>query len=185
MPIALIGMPGCGKSTVGRQLAKQLGWRFVDADSEVIREIGMPIREFFDAHGEGRFREIEEQVIATLCAQSRVVIATGGGVVTRPANREQLRQHATVVYLRSTVEELWRRLRHDTRRPLLQVADPLRRLRDLFRDRDPLYRDTAHHVIDAGRGSVPGLASRVLMQLEMAGVVDPFRSEQPGEAGSG
>lgn len=174
-PIALVGMPGCGKSTVGRQLSKQLGWHFADSDAEITRRIGMPIRAYFEREGEARFRELEEDVIASLCHSPNLVIATGGGAVTRSANRAQLKSGATVVYLRSSFEDLWRRLRYDTRRPLLQVADPQARLRELFRERDPLYRQTAHHVIDAGRGTVQGLANRVLMQLELAGVVDPFR----------
>ncbi len=173
-------MPGCGKSTVGRQVARHIGWRFVDCDTEVTRLIGVPIRVFFETHGEARFREVEEQVIASLSSERDTVIATGGGVVTRPANRAVLRANTIVVYLRSSPEELWRRLRHDTRRPLLQVADPMHRLRELYRDRDALYRETAHHIVDTGRGSVPGLANRVLMQLEMAGVIDPFRGAAGG-----
>jgi shikimate kinase len=173
--IALIGMPGCGKSSVGRQISKQLGWNFADSDAEITRRISMPIRAYFEREGEARFREIEEDVIASLCDSPSVVIATGGGAVIRSANRDKLKSAATVVYLRSSFEDLWRRLRYDTRRPLLQVADPQTRLRELLRERDPLYRQTAHHVINAGRGTVQGLANRVLMQLELAGVVDAFR----------
>ena len=80
---------------------------------------------------------------------------------------------ATVFYLRATPEELFRRLRHDTQRPLLQVRDPLRRLRELYAERDPLYRETAHFVVETGRPSVPMLVNMVLMQLELAGLVDP------------
>jgi shikimate kinase len=80
-----------------------------------------------------------------------------------------------VVYLRSTPEELFRRLRHDLHRPLLQVADPLRKLRDLFAERDPLYRKAAHFIIETGRPSVPSLVNMILMQLELAGLVDPGR----------
>ncbi len=100
------------------------------------------------------------------------VVATGGGAVLREANRQALHQLATVIYLRSTPEELFRRLRHDTQRPLLQVADPLRKLRELYAERDPLYRQTAHFVIDTGRPSVPTLVNMILMQLELAGLVD-------------
>jgi shikimate kinase len=84
-----------------------------------------------------------------------------------------LHSRTHVVYLRATPEELFRRLRHDTHRPLLQVADPLARLRDLYRERDPLYRRTAHFVVEAARPSVTSLIGMVLMQLELAGVVDP------------
>ena len=100
-------------------------------------------------------------------------MATGGGAVLRPANRAALAGHSTVIYLRSVPEELFRRLRHDTQRPLLQVADPRARLRELYAQRDPLYRETAHFVIETGRPSMQALVGMILMQLELAGVVDP------------
>jgi len=165
-------MPGGGKSTVGRHLARHLGRRFTDADAVIEQRIGCPIRAFFEREGEARFREIEQDVIAELAGQGDAVLATGGGVVQREANRRTLHERATVVYLRSTPEELFRRLRHDTHRPLLQVADPLRKLRELFAERDPLYRQTAHFIIETGRPSVPTLVNMILMQLELAGVVD-------------
>jgi len=93
--------------------------------------------------------------------------------VLRPSNRDALHSRSHVIYLRSTPEELFRRLRNDQNRPLLQVADPLRKLRDLFRERDPLYRRTAHFVVEAARPSVPALINMVLMQLELAGLVHP------------
>ena len=172
-PIALVGMPGSGKSTVGRHLARLLGWRFIDSDHEIERQIGGPIRAYFEQHGEAAFRDLEQQSIADLCQQTGAVLATGGGAVLREANRQALKSGCEVVYLRSTPEELFRRLRHDTQRPLLQVKDPLRRLRDLYRERDPLYRDAADYVIETGRPSVPTLVNMVLMQLELAGVIDP------------
>jgi len=171
--IALVGMPGSGKSTVGRHLARQLGLRFVDSDTEIERRIGMPIKDYFSLHGEEAFRDEEQAVIDELSAQPDLLLATGGGAVLRPSNRDALHSRTHVFYLRSTPEELHRRLRHDTHRPLLQVEDPLRRLRDLYRDRDPLYRRTAHFVVEAVRPSVPALLGMVLMQLELAGLVDP------------
>ncbi len=179
MIIALVGMPGCGKSTVGRHLARQLGLNLADSDHAIEQRIGMPIRSFFEREGEAAFRDLEQQVIAELLAGDELVLATGGGAVLREANRRALRRHAHVFYLRSTPEDLARRLRHDSRRPLLQVADPLRRLRELFRERDPLYRQTAHYVIETGRPSVPSLVNMVLMQLELAGLVDPARVPSP------
>jgi len=174
-PLALVGMPGSGKSTVGRHLARQLGWKFVDSDHAIEHAIGGSIRSFFEQQGEAAFRDLEEQTIASLCSQQGTVLATGGGVVLRPPNRDALKQHCQVIYLRSSPEELFRRLRHDTQRPLLQVRDPLRRLRDLFRERDPLYRATCHFTIETGRPSVPTLVNMVLMQLELAGLVDPMQ----------
>jgi shikimate kinase len=168
-------MPGGGKSTVGRHLARSLGLPFADADAEIERQIGCSIRGFFEREGEERFRAIEQSVLGAILAGSQVVLATGGGAILREANRQALRAASTVIYLHSTPEELFRRLRHDTHRPLLQVRDPLNKLRDLFVERDPLYRAAAHFVIETGRPSVPMLVNMILMQLELAGLVDPLK----------
>ena len=172
-------MPGSGKSTVGRHLARQLGLQFVDSDHHLERQLGMPIREFFDRNGEAAFRDAEQEAIEALCAEENIVLATGGGAVLRPSNRDALHSQTHVLYLRATPEELQRRLKNDTQRPLLQVADPMRRLRELYRERDPLYRRTAHFVVEAARPSVPALLNMVLMQLEMAGLVDPSKVPSP------
>jgi shikimate kinase len=169
-------MPGGGKSTVGRHLARQLNLSFFDSDHEIELRIGQPIRSFFESRGEEAFREIEQEVMAELVQHRDAVLATGGGAVLREANRTALRESSTVLYLRSTPEELFRRLRHDTQRPLLQVRDPLQRLRDLYRERDPLYRRCAHFVIETGRPSVPSLVNMILMQLELAGLIDAERA---------
>lgn len=173
--LSLVGMPGSGKSTVGRQLARHLGWRFIDTDHEIERRIGGSIRTYFEQHGEPAFRDLEQSVVADLSLSGACVLATGGGTVLREANRDTLRANTQVVYLRSVPEELFRRLRHDTQRPLLQVRDPLKRLRDLFAERDPLYRATAHFIIETGRPTVATLVNMILMQLELAGLVDPQR----------
>ena len=173
--LALVGMPGSGKSTVGRHLARQLGWRFLDSDHEIESAVGCPVRVLFEQRGEAFFRDLEQETIAVLCQQPQTVLATGGGAVLREANRQALRAHSQVIYLRSTPEELYRRLRHDSHRPLLQVNDPLRRLRELYRERDPLYRETSQFIIETGRPSVPTLVNMVLMQLELAGLVDPMQ----------
>jgi shikimate kinase len=183
LAISLVGMPGSGKSTVGRHLAKQLGRRFVDSDVEVERRLGMPIREWFTQHGEESFRDVEQQVIDDLTREVDAVLATGGGAVLRQANRDALHERTHCFYLRSTPEEIFRRLRHDTQRPLLQVADPQRKLRDLFRERDPLYRRAAHFVVESARPSVPALLGMVLMQLELSGLVDPGQVPSPIDAG--
>jgi len=177
--IALVGMPGSGKSSVGRQLARRLNWSFADADAEIEREIGCTIRTYFEQHGEPAFRDVEQAVVAHLLERDHLVLATGGGSVVRHANRALLAARAQVVYLRSTPEELMRRLRHHTQRPLLQVNDPMRKLRDLFEERDPLYRECARFVIETGRPSVKILSGMILMQLELAGVIDPSQVPSP------
>jgi shikimate kinase len=166
-------MPGGGKSTVGRHLSRRLGLPFSDSDAVIEHRIDCSIRSFFEREGEERFRDIESDAIAQLVSSGPGVLATGGGVVLREANRQVLRDQTICIYLRSTPEELFRRLRHDSKRPLLQVADPLARLRELYAARDPLYRQAAHFVIETGRPSVPALVNMILMQLELAGLVDP------------
>lgn len=180
--IALVGLPGSGKSAIGRRLGQQLGWRFVDTDHCIEDRIGCTIREFFEREGEDAFREVEEQVLADLTFSLRQsVMATGGGSVLRASNRQHLRERTHVVYLRSSPEELLRRLRHDTKRPLLQVADPLQRLKGLHAVRDPLYREIAHTTVDTGRPSIAMLVSTIVQQLEDAGVIrqDPGRDAGP------
>ena len=159
---------GSGKSTIGRQLARRLGEAFVDSDHVIEKQLGCSIREYFEREGEERFRDVEETVIDDLTLNHEGVLATGGGAVLREANRVHLRTRAQVVYLRSSPEEVFRRLRHDVNRPLLQVKDPLGRLRDLYSVRDPLYREAAHFVIETGRPSVSTLVNMIMMQLELA-----------------
>jgi shikimate kinase len=169
--ISLVGLPGSGKTTVGRQLARRLQLPFVDSDHAIEARIGCAIRVFFEREGEACFRDIEEAVIDELTIGGPCVISTGGGAVLRSPNRQHLRERSQVVYLKSTPEELFRRLRHDVNRPLLQVADPLARMRELFAVRDPLYRETAHYVLETGRPSVATLVNMVVMQLELAGML--------------
>ena len=166
--VALIGLPGSGKSTIGRHLARRLAIPFTDSDHLIEQRLGCTIREYFEREGEERFRDVEQAVIDELTQQPPSVLSTGGGSVLRPPNREHLHQRCRVVYLRSSPEEVFRRLRHDRNRPLLQVADPLQRLKDLYGARDSLYRETAHFVIDTGRPSVATLVNMIVMQLELA-----------------
>ena len=172
--ISLIGLPGGGKSSTGRQLARRLNRAFEDTDAVIERQLGESIRSFFEREGEARFRDVEEAVIRDLSLNFSVVLATGGGAVLRPTNRAQLRENSTVIYLTATPESLMRRLRFDSKRPLLQTDDPLGRLRELYAQRDPLYRETAHFHIATGRPPVSVLVTMILSQLELAGVVDPF-----------
>lgn len=173
MIFSLIGLPGSGKSTVGRHLARRLALPFVDSDHVVEQRLGCPIRQYFEREGEAAFRDVEEAVIDELSLAQTGILATGGGAVLREANRRHLRERGLVVYLKSSPDELFRRLRHDRNRPLLQVADPLARLRDLYAIRDPLYRETAHFSIETGRPSVATLVNMIVMQLELAGAWPP------------
>jgi shikimate kinase len=143
----------------------------LDSDSAIEQQLGCSIREYFEREGEERFRDVEEAVIDQLTQQQTGVLSTGGGAVLRPVNRRHLRERCQVVYLKSTPDELFRRLRHDVHRPLLQVSDPLARLRELHSGRDPLYQETAHFVIETGRPTVATLVNMIVMQLELAGLV--------------
>ena len=172
--ITLIGLPGCGKSTVGRQLARRLGVAFVDSDHVIEQRLGCSIKTFFAREGEERFRDLEQATLDELTAGTTpAVLSTGGGAVLRAPNRLHLHQRGQVIYLHAQPEDIFRRLRHDTTRPLLQVQDPLQQLRNLYQLRDPLYRETAHYVIEIGRPSVATLVNMVVMQLELAGVSMP------------
>ena len=179
MNFSLVGLPGSGKTTVGRQLARRLGLAFVDTDQAIEARLGCSIRAYFECEGEDAFRAIESEVLASLLAGTGTgtgtatgvgqVLSTGGGAVLRAANRAVLHASSRVIYLKSSPDELFRRLRHDTNRPLLQVADPLAKLRDLYAQRDPLYREVAHFVLETGRPSVASLVNMIVMQLELGG----------------
>ena len=138
-----------------------------DSDHVIEDRLGCSVREYFEREGEVRFRDIESQVIDELTQSGASVLSTGGGAVLRPENRSFLHDRTRVVYLNSSPDDLIRRLRHDRNRPLLQVADPLARLRELHALRDPLYRETAHIVVDTGRPSVSSLVQAILGHLEI------------------
>lgn len=150
----LVGLPGAGKSTLGRQLARRLRKPFVDADNELEKRLGVSIPTIFEIEGEAGFRDREEGVLAELTILSNVVLSTGGGAVLRPGNRQRLRDNGTVIYLHAEPVTLWARIRHSRNRPLLQTSDPLARLADLYRQRDALYRETAAYVVESERGEV-------------------------------
>ena len=159
--IFLIGMMGAGKTSVGRMLARRLGKSFFDSDHVIEERTGVRIPVIFDIEGEAGFRARESAVLAELTALSDVVLATGGGAVLAPENREMLRSRGTVVYLRAAIKELLNRTRHDKNRPLLQTADPRKRLTELYEARDPLYKDVAHVVVDTGSQSLSSLVNRL------------------------
>jgi shikimate kinase len=154
----LVGLPGAGKSTLGRQLARRLAKRFVDADAELEFRLGVSIPTIFEIEGEAGFRDREEATLADLTCLPDIVLSTGGGAVLRPANRLRLRENGTVIYLHAEPATLWSRIRHSRNRPLLQTADPLARLAELYAQRDALYRETADHVVESERGEVMRLA---------------------------
>jgi shikimate kinase len=162
--LALVGMPGSGKSTVGRQLARKLGVGFVDTDQVIEMRIGGTIRDFFEREGEAAFRDIEAQVLNDMTR-------TACGVMATEANRTLLRDRTQVIYLRVQPEEIYRRLRNDGQRPLLQVEDPKGRIKELFKERDPIYQASAHFVIETSRPRIPTMVTMIVSQLELAGLL--------------
>ena len=163
--IFLVGMMGAGKTSVGRVLARRLGKAFYDSDHVIEERTGVRIPVIFDIEGEEGFRTRERAVIRELTENDNIVLATGGGAVLDAENRRLLRERGTVVYLRAAVRELINRTRHDKNRPLLQTSDPQARINAIFEQRDPLYRDVAHLVIETGSPSLHSLVNRLEAQL--------------------
>lgn len=163
--IFLIGMPGAGKTTVGKALAKQLALRFVDADKELVSRTGVSIATIFEIEGETGFRAREVELISKLVLERGIVLATGGGAILDAGNRIVLREHGAVVYLQAELAELRERTRRDTKRPLLQGNDPEAVLGALLAVREPLYREAAHIVVNASRENIGKLAQQIVDEL--------------------
>lgn len=163
--IYLVGLMGAGKTTVGRQLAKRLGRQFYDSDHEIVQRTGVPIPTIFEIEGEEGFRRREMQAIAELTAGVDIVLATGGGVVLNPENRARLHNTGWVVYLNVPPALLFERTRYDRNRPLLRVSDPLAKLEELHRQRDPLYRETAHTIVEGSQLVASGIVQHLLREF--------------------
>jgi len=158
---------GAGKSTVGRILARRLSKRFVDTDHEIEKRNGVTIPVIFEIEGEEGFRRREQELLADLAQEQGLVLSTGGGIVLKSENREVLRNHGFVVYLNARPELLADRTKHDRSRPLLNVEDPLTRLRELHAVRDPLYREVAHAVVETGRGAPQPVVQAILAEISL------------------
>ncbi len=167
--VFLVGLMGAGKTTVGRALARERRLAFVDSDHEIVARCGVPIPTIFEIEGEAGFRRRESAVIDELTQRHGIVLATGGGAILDPDNRRRLKARGTVVYLRAQPQELWLRTRRDRNRPLLQTADPLKKLEELYAVRHPLYMETAHIVLDTGRQGVASLVAKLQQLLDEAG----------------
>lgn len=164
--LILIGMMGSGKTTMARSLAKQLGKIFVDSDEEITRRTGVTIPHIFDIEGEAGFRQRESMAIQEITERNNLVLATGGGAVLAAENREMLRQNGIVIYLKANAHDLWQRTRHDRSRPLLQTGDPHAKLKELIRQRDPLYQQVADIIVHSGKQSAHVLMHHLLVEIE-------------------
>lgn len=156
---------GAGKTTVGRLIAKHLNKEFFDTDHEIERRTGVNIPLIFELEGEAGFRRRESAVIEELTRADNIVLATGGGAVLLPENRENLKRHGIVVYLRANVNELWLRTRNDKSRPLLQTDNPRQKIEQLFEQRDPLYREVATIIVDTGGQAVGNIVHEIENRL--------------------
>ena len=165
MRVFLVGPPGSGKSTVGRHLATQLKASFYDLDEIIEERAGANIPWIFDVEGESGFRDREQAVVQDFAGRDNVVVATGGGVVMREANREVLKKSATVVYLSASLKTLVNRTRGNDKRPLLAGEDPRPVLEQLLEIREPLYRDVAHVTVVSGGSSARKLAGVIVEKL--------------------
>lgn len=157
---------GSGKTTIGKQIARRMGRFFYDSDHEIVHRTGVRIPVIFELEGEEGFRRRETHVISELAEERGVVVATGGGAVLSAENRRLMKASGWVVYLDVPTHVLLERTRHDTNRPLLQVADPAAKLEALRNERDALYREIADLVIDGSRANSHGAAMKILAEWE-------------------
>jgi 3-dehydroquinate synthase len=163
--IILVGMMGAGKTTVGKALAHSLGKIFIDSDHEIQERTGVKIPVIFEIEGEAGFRKRESEVLVELIKKNNIILSTGGGAVLSQENRQLLRQNGIVIYLRASVNDLYRRTRHDKNRPLLQTQNLYARLHELYTQRDAHYRESAHVIIDSGKQGVRQLIHRLINKL--------------------
>lgn len=166
--IFLIGLMGAGKTTIGRQLASELSLEFFDSDHEVEKRTGVTITHIFDIEGEAGFRKRETAMLNELTEKKGIVLATGGGAILKPENRQFLMSRGTTIYLYANIDTLLERTSKDRNRPLLQTEDPQAKLGELLDIRDPLYRETADIIIDTGKDSVRLALKEILEKLQVA-----------------
>ena len=163
--VFLIGLMGSGKTTIGQLLAKRLQLPFVDSDHELEQRTGVSVATIFEIEGEPAFRQREAAIIDELTSRQPIVLGTGGGAILDPQTRSLLRERGMVVYLHSTSETSYERIRRNRDRPLLMVSDPLARLKQLYELRHPLYLATAHVVVESYRDRPTAVINEIATAL--------------------
>lgn len=164
-PIALVGLMGVGKTTVGRRLSKRLGVPFYDSDEEIEQASGRTVAGYFRDHGEAAFRDGERRVIDRILDGQPLILATGGGAFIPPETREILLERAITVWLKGDFETIMERVSRKDTRPLLQVADPRGRMRELMDERYPIYAK-ANVTVNIARGPHMRTVNKVLRKLD-------------------
>jgi shikimate kinase len=164
--VALIGFMGAGKSSVGRLVAEQLHFDYLDTDELIQSRTGRTITEIFSTDGEAAFRKMEQELVVELAARTKTVIATGGGLPVNPQNLLNLKEYSLVVCLWASPEKIWERVKHQTHRPLLHDADPQKKIRDLLAVREPFYKQ-ADVLLNTELRSVREVAQQVVHQFRL------------------
>ncbi len=164
--IFLVGLMGAGKSTIGRQLARELGKQFRDSDSEIEKRTGVSIDVIFDIEGEQGFRRRETRMLQELVEERGIVLATGGGAVLASENRQLLRDNGWIIYLKASAEHLAGRVKLDRRRPLLQTGDKLAKIRELMTQREPVYQQLADMVVETNNRSIPRVVREISKMIK-------------------
>ena len=160
----LIGMMGVGKTTVGKLLAEEIGYRFVDTDEVIVKAAGKSINEIFTENGEPEFRKLESDVLAQVCAYTKLVVATGGGVVMQQQNWSYL-HHGLIIWLDAPIQIILQRLAADDTRPLLQDANMESKLRSLLEQRQPMYSQADLHITISATETPEEIATRILATI--------------------
>ncbi len=161
--IILVGFMGTGKTTTGRSAAIQLGWRFVDTDHLIERRIGKSVRALFESEGEAAFRKLESDLCAEMASWEHTVVATGGGILLDPVNRERLQAAGLVICLTASVEQIASRLEYDSNRPLLKGADRVERIAGLLETRQAIYETVTHRI--ETNGQTPAAVAEKVIEL--------------------
>jgi shikimate kinase len=164
--IILIGMMGAGKTTIGKSLANYLDKTFIDSDQEIQKRTGVTIPVIFEIEGEIGFRKREADMLQELIKIDNIVLATGGGIILNEENRKLLKKKGTIIYLRAAVNDLLHRTRHDKNRPLLQITDLQAKITELYDQRDPIYRELAHIVVESGNLSAHQMVKYLSQKLD-------------------